>query len=411
MLLSSSSPARSSILDAIRRARRISKLSVGHDESGKPIDVDHVSIHTIDSILRQKTRRITDIELEASTTAPLPSLLLIDLDDATSTSPSKEEQSQHRIKVAKNSPTSYDQVNNDSSDSENTSTPMLIISSREPDFIMVITDVEPVRPKSSMKILTQEESLSSPYLSNMGRISSSINNNHEDMLERDALYAELRELILSNPRRPIRRGRRRFSRRAQASGEDTSEVVAIDPPPEEERSRQIKKQSQSLHMLHPDAIFHRLLSEPRTTKKASPSSTKKTVHFGIVQVRTYNTILGDHPVATGPSLSLGWICDDDIFVNLQEYESTKEGKLQDNWITSPIALTTKERANVLTNAGYTLDQLQEAELSKTIIQSQREETIANLRHGDHNNIRSYIDGADNTATKGGNILSKVSKAA
>ena len=85
--------------------------------------------------------------------------------------------------------------------------------------------------------------------------------------------------------------------------------------------------------------------------------------------------------------------------------------MQDNSITSPIALTTKERVNVLTNAGCTLDQLQEAELSKIIIQSQREETIANLRHSDHKNIRSYIDDADNTATKGNSILSKVSKAA
>ena len=345
MLLSSSSPTRSSILDAIRRARRISKLSVGHDESGKPIDVDHVSIQTIDSILRQKTRRITDIELEASTTAPLPSLLLDDLDgldDTTSTSPSEEEQSQHRTIVAKKVTTPYDQVNNESSDSENTATPMLVIPSREPDFIMVITDVEPVRPKSSMKILTQEESLSSPYL-------SSTNNNHENMLERDALFAELRELIPSNPRRPIRRGRRGGrSRRAQTS--ETSEVVVVDPS--EERSRQIKKDSQSLHIFHPDAMFHRLLSEPSTIGRVSPTSTKKTVHFGNVQVRTYDTILGDHPVATGPSLSLGWVCDDDIFDNLQEYESTKEDELQDISNTSPIALTTKERVNVLRNARY-----------------------------------------------------------
>ena len=41
-----------------------------------------------------------------------------------------------------------------------------------------------------------------------------------------------------------------------------------------------------------------------------------------------------------------------LFDNLQEYESTKEDELQDNSNTSPIALTTKERVNVLRNARY-----------------------------------------------------------
>ena len=398
MLLSSSSPTRSSILDAIRRARRISKLSVGHDESGNPIDADLVSIQTIDSILRQKTRRITDIEIERTASKTFL------LDEATgllaSSTPAVQDENLPgaHLSIESTKPPSSTNTHNPmstaSTTSESNPSTGACIPTSESSFAFVITDIEPISLKSSMKIISQKESLRTAYLSRSDRITR----DQQVMIERDALYAELRELIPSTPRRPIRRGRRSHSRR-QDTGEDTSEPADLA----EERIELIKKQAQALHVLHPDAFFHRLRSTD-TTKRAQA---KRGIRFGNVQVRTYNTILGDHPVAAGPSLSLGWSCKNDIFLQLEDYESTKRlyREKEDETI-SPVALDAMERESLLRNIGYSLPQLLESELSKMIIQSQREETVANLKNENLKSVKSYIDDA-----KGNRSTSKVSKAA
>ena len=381
----SSFKKRSAILGSMRESRpRISKLCVsGHDESGNPNEVEiNVSTQTIDSILRQKTRRITNIELEADASmAFLP-------DDATGlVSPSLSPAVAEKAPSSKNRPPCaysplYSEMSTVSTTSEiNPAAPNPVV---EPGFIFAITNIEPIRPKSSMKILTQEESFSSLYLSNRDRLKI----NDEDNLK---LYAELRELVPSTPRRPIRRGRRSHSRR-QDTGEDTSEPADSA----EERSKLIKKQTQSLHILHPDAIFHLL-----STTTAKRSRSKKDVRFGNVQVRTYDTILGDHPVAAGPSLSLGWAFEDDIVLNLEDYESSsRKYQGQEDDIINHLALPIKERETILRNIGYNLAQLLESELPKMIVQAQREETVANLKNENFKSVKSFFDDAKENSSTG-----------
>jgi hypothetical protein len=53
---------------------------------------------------------------------------------------------------------------------------------------------------------------------------------------------------------------------------------------------------------------------------------KKSVHFNTIHVRTYNTILGDHPCCTnGLPLALGWDYRDDGTLSIDEYELQKRG--------------------------------------------------------------------------------------
>ena len=377
-LANSTLQKRPTVFDNIRDyRRRISKLSIGLNESGNPIEIDmdvHVGIfvrqtNTFDSILRQKTRRVTEIELEeAASKTNFPH----DAAGLVASSPPvfhDDNLPGPHLHIESTKPSSSTSPCNQTSTASTTSesNPTAPSPNIEPGLFFVVTDVEPTRLKSSIKILTQQESLSSPYLSNRDRI----NINNENQLKRDVLYAELRELIPSPPRRHIRRGGRRRHSRRQDTGEDTPEPADAA----EDSSKLIKKQTQSLHALHPDAFFHRIHS----TRIANISPATKDVRFGNVQVRTYATILGDHPVAVGPSLSLGWAYKEEAPLHVKEHEPTT---IDQDGIVGPLVIAADEREAILRNIGYSLAQLVESEVSKMTIQDQREETVANLKSED-----------------------------
>jgi len=104
---------------------------------------------------------------------------------------------------------------------------------------------------------------------------------------------------------------------------------------------------------------------------------KKSVSFSSLQVRTYETILGDNPsCSTGPALGLGWRYDpSQLNASIDEYE--RRHKHSDSQ-PEDLVLHRYEREAILLNTGYTRHDLAESVRGITKVKNRRRQTVHNL---------------------------------
>jgi hypothetical protein len=118
-----------------------------------------------------------------------------------------------------------------------------------------------------------------------------------------------------------------------------------------------------------------------------PQPMKKRVSFSNLQIRTYETILGDNPSCSGgPSLGLGWRYDPNHFTasvddweihQAQVYGVTAKGEP----LTIPpedLVLHRFEREAILLNTGYTRQDLADSVRSLNKVKNKRRQTVHNL---------------------------------
>lgn len=105
---------------------------------------------------------------------------------------------------------------------------------------------------------------------------------------------------------------------------------------------------------------------------------KKSVSFNSLQIRTYETILGDNPsCSTGPSLGLGWRYDPSHYTStIDEYErhQCQHGCADPE----DLVLHRFEREAILLNTGYTRQDLAESVRGITKVKNRRRQTVHNL---------------------------------
>lgn len=118
-----------------------------------------------------------------------------------------------------------------------------------------------------------------------------------------------------------------------------------------------------------------LPSHPQHTSRQPKK--KKSVSFSSLQVRTYETILGDNPsCSTGPALGLGWRYDPShLNASVDEYE--RRHKQSDS---QPVDLVLHryEREAILLNTGYTRHDLADSVRGITKVKNRRRQTVHNL---------------------------------
>ena len=119
-----------------------------------------------------------------------------------------------------------------------------------------------------------------------------------------------------------------------------------------------------------DKLYHSDTESTIETKDDSSHTSKKSVSFGMIQVREYNRVLGDNPdVLFGPPISIGWNYTQKDALSMDEYESTKpprEGALRMSSVT---------RRNLLLNVfGVPAEDIRAVEREVKKIQKQRLQT-------------------------------------
>jgi hypothetical protein len=122
---------------------------------------------------------------------------------------------------------------------------------------------------------------------------------------------------------------------------------------------------------------------PRETEKQYHSDTeftvasnadsvtcKKSVSFGMMQVREYNRVLGDNPdVQFGPPLSIGWDYTQKEALSIDEYQKTKPRR------NTALRMTSVTRRNLLINVfDVPADEIKAVEKEIRKIQKQRTKT-------------------------------------
>ena len=120
--------------------------------------------------------------------------------------------------------------------------------------------------------------------------------------------------------------------------------------------------------------------------ESSNSKAKKRVSFSHLQIRTYETILGDNPSCSGgPSLGLGWRYDPSHFTaTVDEYEAylaqiygLAEGQ-QYECRPEDLVLHRYEREAILLNTGYTRQDLADSVRAINKVKNKRRQTVHNL---------------------------------
>ena len=133
------------------------------------------------------------------------------------------------------------------------------------------------------------------------------------------------------------------------------------------------------------ASLYRGPSEPIDAPPPMPrdKSLKKKVSFSQLQIRTYETILGDNPSCTGgPSLSLGWRYSPEHFhSSVDEYERKQDelyGGPEIRPLDIDLVLHRSEREAILLKMGYNQQDLAEAVRRLNKAKSRRRQTVHNL---------------------------------
>jgi hypothetical protein len=116
---------------------------------------------------------------------------------------------------------------------------------------------------------------------------------------------------------------------------------------------------------------------PAQSQRPAP---KKSVIFSALQIRTYETILGDNPsCSTGPSLGLGWRYDPSHYIStIDEYERHQSQHGCADPRPEDLVLHRFEREAILLNTGYTRQDLAESVRGITKVKNRRRQTVHNL---------------------------------
>jgi hypothetical protein len=125
--------------------------------------------------------------------------------------------------------------------------------------------------------------------------------------------------------------------------------------------------------------------EPADAPPSMPTdkSLKKKVSFSHLQIRTYETILGDNPSCTGgPSLSIGWRYNPEHFHSTVDEYERKQDELYGGPGIRPLdidlVLHRSEREAILLKMGYTQPDLAEGVRRLNKAKSRRRQTVHNL---------------------------------
>lgn len=104
---------------------------------------------------------------------------------------------------------------------------------------------------------------------------------------------------------------------------------------------------------------------------SSDTSSKRAVSFGLIRIREYNRIVGDHPsVHGGPPLSNGWEFVQKSALQIDVYERRKRQR------TSPLLMNSIKREIMLRGVfGVSIDDIRAAEKQVQKIQRQRLQTL------------------------------------
>jgi hypothetical protein len=102
----------------------------------------------------------------------------------------------------------------------------------------------------------------------------------------------------------------------------------------------------------------------------SSHTSKKSVSFGVIQVREYNRVLGDNPdVLFGPPISIGWNYIQKDALPMDEYETTKPPR------TGALRMSSVTRRNLLLNVfEVPAEEIKAVEREVKKIQKQRSQT-------------------------------------
>lgn len=118
-----------------------------------------------------------------------------------------------------------------------------------------------------------------------------------------------------------------------------------------------------------DKFYH---SDTESTIASNDDSTssKKSVCFGVIQVREYNRVLGDNPdVLFGPPISLGWDYVQREALPIEKYETTKSPRK------TSLKMSSVTRRNMLINVfEVPAEEIKAVEREVKKIQKQRSQT-------------------------------------
>lgn len=118
-----------------------------------------------------------------------------------------------------------------------------------------------------------------------------------------------------------------------------------------------------------------LLPKPalkQSQKKLLAVGTTRSVSFNSVQIREHDVTLGDHPSSsTGPPVQLDWKPKNESTIDLDQYENSRQPRRKRR----QLKLSFREREEMLSSSGFTVDQLKNAWMESLKVRQQRYETI------------------------------------
>ena len=138
------------------------------------------------------------------------------------------------------------------------------------------------------------------------------------------------------------------------------------------------------HDLHRTGVDHTTTEEQSQLHQVNTSENRtRSVRFGNVQVRTYETILTANPsCSSGPSIGIGWrYSPNHINTSVASYES-QQSKVYGNYKPSPeeLLINRDERETILKKKlGYNCEDLAQSVRETIKMKNQRKQTVDNLK--------------------------------
>lgn len=104
---------------------------------------------------------------------------------------------------------------------------------------------------------------------------------------------------------------------------------------------------------------------------------KKRVRFESIEVREYPMVIGDHPSCSyGVPVQLDWVHEKTYIRELELYEFCRSGRRQGR---KELLIPFQERARIVLDAGFSLDEIGGATLSVINAKKEREESLKKSR--------------------------------
>jgi len=184
-------------------------------------------------------------------------------------------------------------------------------------------------------------------------------------------------------RTPIRRSIKKNEKHFDVHDDDSSTVKTdtdLDASDHSANSSQVTDEE-----VHNECVIK---SEDET---GTPTKTKKKkgVRFSTVNIRQYRICLGDNPsVALGAPISLDWLYEKEIRIDLHEYEQHTQYYGKRN--RCEFKLPSQERFHLLKQLGYSRNEIQESIHEVTKIKIQRLQTRQQYERKDF--MRSFFPG-------------------